>query len=62
MPGLRFFAAESSPHAPRLHAHIVQWQAQRMRHPMLHFAGVLRAGMNQPLAHLLRLRNGDLTF
>ena len=62
MPGLRLFTAETAAHAPRLNAHIMKLQAQRMRHPVLHLAGMLCAAVNQPLPHLLRLRISHLAF
>jgi hypothetical protein len=40
----------------------MQRDMQSMRHPMLHFARVLRAAVDQPLAVVLRQRVGDLRF
>jgi hypothetical protein len=62
VPGLRFLAAKTATHTPAFHAHGVVVQAQRMRHPVLHLAGVLGAGVHTPLVFLLRQHVGNLTF
>ena len=62
MPGLRFFAAKAATHAAAHHAHLRQRNVQRMRHPVLHLAWVLRAAVDQPVAVLLWNRIGDLAF
>ena len=62
MPGLRLFAAEAPAHAAADDAHRVQRNVQRMRHPVLHFARVLGAAVDQPLAVFLRQRIRDLPF
>ena len=62
MAGLRFLAAETAAHAAAFDAHAMAGQAQRMRHPVLHLAGVLRAAVDQPLILLLRQRQRDLAF
>ena len=56
VPGLGFLAAKAAAHAPAFHPHRVVVQAQRVRHPVLHFARVLGAAVNRPLA--LRVRHG----
>jgi hypothetical protein len=43
VPGLGFFAAKAPAHAAAHHAHLRQGNVQRMRHPVLHLAGMLRA-------------------
>jgi hypothetical protein len=60
MAGLGFLAAEAAAHAPAFHAHAVVVDAQRMRHPVLHLARVLGAGIHQPLVLLLGHHVGDL--
>ncbi len=62
MPGLRFFAAKAAAHAAALHPNGVVVNAERMRHPVLNLAGVLRACINQPLVLLLRQHIGHLAF
>jgi hypothetical protein len=60
--GLRLLAAEAAAHAPALHPHRVVVDAQRVRHPVLHLAGVLGAGVDPPLVLLQRQGVGDLAF
>ncbi len=60
--GLRLLAAEAAAHAPAFHLDAVVVQAQRVRHPVLHLAGVLRAAVHQPLALLLWQHIGHLAF
>lgn len=60
--GLGFLAAKAAAHAPAFDTHRVLVNAQRVRHPVLHLAGVLRAGINQPLVLLLGQHVGDLAF
>ena len=60
VPSLRLFAAKAPAHAAADHAHRVQRNIQRMRHPVLHFAGVLGAAVDQPLPVFLWQRIGDL--
>ena len=43
MAGLRLLAAKAATHAAAFDAHGVVVDAQRVRHPVLHFAGVLGA-------------------
>ncbi len=62
MAGLGFLAAKTAAHAPALHTHGMVVQAQRMRHPVLHLARVLGAGVHQPLVLLLRHHVGYLAF
>ena len=62
VPGLRLFAAKAPAHAAADHAHRMQRNIQRMRHPVLHFAGVLGAAVDQPLPVFLRQGVGDLPF
>ncbi len=62
MPGLRLFAAKAPAHAAADHAHRVQRNIQRLRHPVLHFTRVLGAAVDQPLAIFLRQGVGDLPF
>ena len=62
VPGLRFFPAKAPAHAAADHAHRVQRNVQRMRHPVLHFSGVLGTAVDQPLPVLLRQGVGDLSF
>ena len=62
MAGLGFFAAKTATHAAALHPHRVVVQTQRMRHPMLHFAGMLGAAVDQPLALRLGYSVGHLAF
>ena len=62
MAGLRFLAAEAAAHAPALHRDGVVLQAQRMRHPVLHLARMLGAGIDPPLVLLQRQGVGDLAF
>ena len=60
VPGLRLFAAKAPAHAAADHAHRMQRNIQRMRHPVLHLAGVLGAAVDQPLPVFLRQCVGDL--
>jgi hypothetical protein len=60
--GLGFFTAKAATHAAAHHAHRMQRNVQRMRYPVLHFAGVLGAAVNQPLTAVLRNGVGDLAF
>ena len=60
--GLGFLAAKTTAHAPAFDTHRVVADAQRVRHPVLDFAGVLGAGIHQPLVLLLRHHIGDLAF
>ena len=62
VPGLGFLAAKATPHAPAFHPHRVLLQPERVRHPVLHFAGMLGAAVDEPLVLLLRQRVGDLAF
>ena len=62
MAGLRLLAAKAAAHAPAFHPHRVLVQTERVRHPVLHFAGMLGTGINKPLVLLLRQRVGDLPF
>ncbi|MCY1539612.1 hypothetical protein D9M68_752070 [compost metagenome] len=62
MAGLRFLSTEAAAHAPALDRDGVVGNAQRMRHPVLHLAGVLCAGVDPPLVLLQREHVGDLTF
>ena len=62
VPGLCFFAAKAPAHAAADHAHRMQGNVQRMRHPVLHFSGVLGAAVDQPLPVFLRQGVGDLPF
>ena len=62
MPGLRFFATEAATHASAHHPHLRQRDVQRVRHPVLHLARVLRAAVDQPVAVVLRNRVRDLAF
>ena len=62
MASLRFLAAKAAAHASALDAHRVAAKAQRMGDPVLDLAGVLRAGMDQPLALFLRQRQCNLTL
>ena len=62
MTSLRLLAAKTATHAAAFHPDGVVVQAQRVRHPVLHFAGVLRAGVHQPLVLLLRQHVGNLAF
>jgi hypothetical protein len=52
--GLRFLAAEAAAHAPAFDLHRVVLQPQRVRHPVLHLARVLGAGIDPPLVLLQR--------
>ena len=60
--GLRLLAAEAAAHAAAFHAHGVVVHGQRVRHPVLHLARVLGAGVDEPLPLLLRQRVGDLAL
>ncbi len=60
--GLCLLAAEAAAHAPAFHLDAVVVQAQRVRHPVLGLAGVLGAGVNEPLVLLLRQGVGDLAL
>jgi hypothetical protein len=59
---LRLLAAEAAAHAPALHLHLVRVQAQRVRHQVLHLAGVLRRTAELQPVVLGRQRVGDLAF
>ena len=62
VPGLRLLTTKCAAHAPTFHTHCVVVQPQRVCHPVLHFAGVLRAGVNNPLVLFLRQHIGNLAF
>ena len=62
MSGLGLLAAKSSAHTAALDAHSVVVQPQRMRHPVLHLAGVLGAAVHHPLVLLLRQHVGNLAL
>ena len=62
VPRLGFFAAKATAHASAFDPHRVVGNAQRMGDPVLHFTGVLRAGVHRPLVLLLRHHVGDLAF
>ena len=62
MPGLRLFAAKAPAHAAALHRDGMRTNAQRVGHPLLHFARVLGAGVHQPLVLLLGNDVGNLPF
>ena len=62
MTGLGFLAAKATAHAAAFHPHGVAVQPQRMGHPMLHFAGMLGAAVNQPLVLFLWQHIGNLAF
>ncbi len=62
MAGLRFLAAEAATHAPAFHLDGVVVDAQSVAHPVLHFAGVLGAAVDQPLVLLLRQHVGNLAL
>ena len=60
--GLGLFAAKATAQAAALHLDRMVVNAQRVRHPVLHFAGVLGAGVDPPLFLLQRQGVGDLAF
>ena len=62
MPSLGFFATKAATHAATRHLHRVVVYAQRVRHPVLHLTGVLRAAVNEPLVLLLRQGISHLAF
>ncbi|MDT4828340.1 hypothetical protein FQZ97_617220 [compost metagenome] len=59
---LRFLAAEAAAHAPAFHMHLVRGQVQRVRHEVLHLAGVLRRAVDVQRATLFRNGVADLAF
>ena len=59
---LGFLSAESAAHASALDSDRMILNAQGMGYPVLHLAGMLGAGVNQPLALFLRAGVGDLTL
>ena len=59
---LRLLAAEAAAHAPALDLHLVRRQLQRVRHEVLHLAGVLGRAVHLHAAVFLRHRVRDLAF
>ena len=59
---LRFLAAEAAAHAPALHQHRVRRAAQRVRHHLLHLAGVLGRAVHAHAAVFQRHGVADLAF
>ena len=62
MPRLGFFATKASAHAPTLHPYSVQRNVQSVGNPVLRFARVLGAAVDQPFAVALGQGVGNLTF
>ena len=59
---LALLAAEAAAHAPDLDAHGVHRQAQRIGHLVLDLGGMLRGGMHDHVAPLLRKRQCGLSL
>ncbi len=59
---LRFLAAEAAAHAADFDRHRMARHAERMAHHMLHFARMLRRGIDGDVLVLARHGHGDLAF
>ena len=59
---LRFLTPEAAAHPADFHRHRVRRHAKRMRHHMLHFARVLRGGIDRHVLILAGHGHGDMAF
>ena len=62
MAGLGFLATKTAAHAAAFDAHRVVVDSQRVRHPMLHLAGMLGAAVHRPLVLLQGHHIGNLAL
>ena len=62
MTRLRFLAAKAAAQAPAFHPHRVAGNAQGVGDPVLRFARVLGAAVDEPLVLFLRQHIGNLPF